>query len=440
MGNGYIVVAKDLLALYGKGFAVPVAGTKQPLKFEVPGAPQNQRFQGTEAYGVLVDCLHPARGRLRSFLKIFRYDIAERAPRTAFLINTGLARKHPWIYHGVPYAWLRRFEVAGVPIVGHVALQIGAEFGRAAKDFARSRFSWDAESMRTRKRLAGQLCVAVLGLERMEITHGDLSPGNIMIGPGPNGETTCTLCDFDGFHHPSQPLLPRTINGNPCRPLGSPGFQYKSLIDQIRRDPENKDPSIKVETDRFALAVLCCELVVWSQGLGDHLRQDTLMANASGQATSLDHLPKSTIDLWPEGFALLERALAAKTIDEMPSPESWLLALGFTGATSPLLPGSRPRIRFFRSFGNNRTRHAEANLTSDEGDFSSIDPALSAIRFQFDGQELNLEVTWTHDVFIAPPCPIQANGPGPRRLVLSLGQSIRTNGWEIEFYATRPTP
>lgn len=436
----YSFAGAFLKKIYQQKFSATNISSGQSVAFAIYDEQRARARTGLEAYGVLIDCHHPTIGKLPSFLKIFKLDIAERQGRTDFLVRSGLAKNHDWLFQGVPYAWLPRSAINGVEIIGHVAMQIGARYGGGAEDFGRlkEQDAWDAIPAKMRRTYAAHLCCAVAALETMNIVHGDLSAGNIMIGPGPDGETVCCLCDFDGFHHPSVPPLPRMVNGIPCRPLGTAGYQYPELLQRIAADTTMSDAGIMVETDRFALGTLICEMVVWSSSLARGLQRYELLTPEMIVRQAVTDLPNEVRDIWPQGFVLLDRAANAGSISDMPSPEDWLSALGVHVRPHQAFR-NRPYIEFYRRRGNRMTLVGKAALSkADTGDFASVAPVLSAIQYHFTDKKLTLKVTWPEPIFLVRESRSHQLGDGPRDVPLNANDSLTSNFWELRIFDGQP--
>src|SRR5262249_12609584 len=122
----YAIDGLKLNSLYGQSFHIIHNGENH--EFEIQPKSVFSAKGGLEAYGLRVLHRHPARGDIQAFLKIFRKDIPQRRERTAFLVNSGLA-KNLWVFEGVPYLYLNRFRVNNVEIAGHVTHFIGLQFG-----------------------------------------------------------------------------------------------------------------------------------------------------------------------------------------------------------------------------------------------------------------------------------------------------------------------
>jgi hypothetical protein len=438
--SDYSFVAANLKGLYNSKFQIFNLGLRRNVDFVIPDENSASRRQGTEGYGIRIVCQHPGLGPIRSFMKIFNADVPERHPRTDFLIRLGLAAKHPWMFQGVPYAWVHRMSINGIEVVGHVAKDLGGQSGSAAEDFQRlkSNDKWDASyAPMQRKLFAGQLCVAVSTMEQVPqgLVHGDLSAGNIMIGPGPDGTPVCCLCDFDGFYHPNVGPLPRVFGNQDLRPLGTAGYQYPELLARIEKERQTgrKDQDTLVQTDRFALAALVCELVIWNPDLASKLGRDQLLSLDDIVARRLPNLPAQHANVWPAGLSLLQKTLSAKDIADMPTPEDWLNVLG-----APLFPhksfASRPYLEIFKKQGQVRTRYNHAEIPGDKiGNLGNIHKDLAQINFTFTNGLLYFD--------FAAGLPVFRRRGGrssmvtnPRRIEVSPGDSLSSNFWEIDFH------
>ncbi|MDO8608848.1 MAG: hypothetical protein Q7R40_20130 [Phaeospirillum sp.] len=439
--NSYSFVAADLKKIYGSTFQAANIGHGKKVEFSIYDQAKARARAGMEAYGVFVDCRHPTHGNLPSFLKIFKSDIPERRARTEFLIRTGLTKSHDWLFQGVPYAWLPGSVVNGHRLLGHVAHQIGARFGGPAEDFSRlkNQQAWDASyTPAARTMFAAQLCCAVAAMEKLGMVHGDLSGGNIMVGPGPNGDMVCSLCDFDGYYHSSVQPLPRKFDGVSCRPLGTVGYQYPELAVQVDRDQSATDPSIMVLTDRFALGALICELMVWSLQVENLLGRNELLSPQEILGRSLSSLPSSVTNAWPTGFALLERAIQAGSIADLPSPEDWLGVLGISLWTEKKFTNP-PFFEFYQRSGTRIKLVQKAALShTTTGNFGGIAPDLANVSYALVDSVLSITVNWPAQVFVVTDGRSQSRGMGPMTVKVNPGQAVVANGWEIRAYDGTP--
>lgn len=386
------------------GIRFPVANLRgTSFDIEIPPDVHKIARSGSEAYGFPITYHDPKNGRLPAFMKLFMQNVPERDARTQFLVvEKELAASHSWMFHGVPFTVLGNgTQINGVDVVGHVALRIGAAFGVPAEDLMRlkSQGEWDNKySLETRRFLAGQLCTAVSTMEEFQFIHGDLAPGNVMIGPGPkNGQPICTLCDYDGFSHPSVSPLPREF-----RTFGSPGYIYPELLDRMEADQQRKDESINVETDRFALAVLVCELVTWTPELGEQLGRDRLLSDRipDDQRQNGNYIADNIRRKWPEGFDLLDKAVRASDVTSMPSPETWLRLLGVSRAFT-----KHPRLEIYEGPDGHEILVDSVEIKIQRtGDLSLINDVFSQVAFKIEEQAksktLTLSFGWKKRILV----------------------------------------
>ncbi|MGC2330881.1 MAG: serine/threonine-protein kinase [Candidatus Acidiferrales bacterium] len=305
----------------------------------------------------------------------------ERELRTRLLIEMELAKKNDFFF-GIPFGWLGRLNINGVEIIAHFTRMIRGPYDGGPEDFGRVRSSgrWAPFDKDARLRFAAELAVAVAGLERAGIVHGDISPGNILIGNSSSNGAICILCDYDGYHNAQVPRLPRKDGAFPCRPLGSPGYQYPDLISTLKADMRN-DADIWVQTDRFALGVAICEVVVWSDEVEKLLQNEgrgQLLADDVIENRDLSRLPTRIIDRFPDGFLLLDKAIRANSPDSMPSPEDWLRVLGFDD--EPWNYRGRPVITLFNGRGNSRAKRGAYRIVRETGQIPQVSGTKVSMR------------------------------------------------------------
>jgi hypothetical protein len=426
--SNYFISGTDLKQLHDQSFTLRNS-SGELAHFRIPKPAIGWPRTGLEAYGLLVDCKHPSRGDVPSFLKIFKMEIPHRSGRSAFLIKTGLAKHHPWLFQGMPYVAMDGFTVNGLRIVGHIAQQIRGAQGGSAEDLGRLRNNnaWNPPKS-DRKRAAGHLCCAVAGLEDLGLIHGDLASRNVVIGAAPDGKVAAVLCDFDGFYHPSQPLLPMQHNNTPCRPIGSSGYQYPEVVESLAAN----NPDISIRTDRFALGVLVCELMIWDGSVTQELDREELLTNEIIQKRDLSLLPDTIRRKWKEGFDLLQDALKARDIAGMPSPEAWLDLL--KGVELPTIPFSgRPYVKIYRRKGPPQLVK-EVRLLKPQGSFAPVHPDLRPVEFSAPTASLQLQVQWTFPIFLRRNGKVSNLGKGPRKVALQPGDIVTSNQWELEIF------
>jgi serine/threonine protein kinase len=432
----YTFAAIDAESIYGQKFSVKNDATKSMEEIKIHKKETFLAREGLEGYGLWALHSHKRLGALNAFLKVFKRDIPERRDRTEFLVHLGLARHHEWVFQGVPYAYFNQQPVNGKAVVGHLTKFIGLQYGKPAEDFFRLKESgeWDRISQAERQSYAVHLASAVCALERLQLVHGDLSGGNIMIGAGPDAKNICCLCDFDGFVHPSLPLLPRHYAGIPTRPLGSPGYRYPDLIKRTLADEPETDESIFVETDRFALAVLICELMVWNSAFTNKLGRHELLTEKTILGRQLPAALDEAAREFPRGFSLLEKAHSAGSCNEMPSPTDWLECLGVQSIIP--VPFKVPHVLFFRKEGTKRRLRSEVLLKKmPSGNFGVVAQDLKAITFtRTEENHLTLSIN------SRLPCALRRAGrqdilaeEQKKALPIWPGDTLRIDSWEIVF-------
>jgi serine/threonine protein kinase len=440
----YTFTAQHAQKLYGQKLSIKNIASNDVEDIEIQKKDVALARPGLEGYGLRALHRHKRRGAMHVFLKVFKQDIPQRHARSEFLVRLGLAKHHEWIFQGVPYGWFNKQSVNGTEIVGHLTKFIGLQYGKPGEDFGvlKEEGEWSVFTDQERRAFATHLASAICGLERLQFVHGDLSPGNIMIGPGPNGRNVCCLCDFDGFYHPSQPLLPRRFDGQPVRPLGNPEYRYPALIEKITADKSDSDNSIVVETDRFALGVLICEMVVWNENVAKRLGRPQLLDERIISSRGLSAIPDNVKATFPRGFALLERSLKAGSWEDMPAPDEWLNCLGIQSVL-PTPFKTPPHVLFYRKKGTARKLHRHAVLNNKPTDhFGAVDPELAGITFKRDDAN--------HVVLaISSPLPSALRRGGRQEslkpdtkaaLAVLPGDLLRIGDWEIVFEESAKTP
>ena len=421
--SNYSVGLSEIHRLMGETFAMPSEVLQSVLRFRIEtaseGTPKGPR-RGEEAYGMLADCDHPA-GLIPSFLKIFKVAAPSRLERIRFLIRLALFERH-WMFQGMPYCSLNMREVAGVKILGHLSRQVLGRRGEIAPSLRCLIESGWRCGIDIRRRLAGQLCCAVYVLESMNLVHGDLSLGNVLIGRDASGLEVAVLCDFDGFYHPSQPLLPLEYEGKPVRRCGSDGFFYPELLEQI----SERDPDVCVRTDRLALGALICQIMVWGSETAEKLGRYELLGNSDISSRSLSGLPPDILEGWPQGFGLLEEGLKATSLDAIPSPRRWLEELGGPPIPLPVL-----KIR-----NRNRSKWERiVCLRTPQGTLQSIDSELRSVIYRRTGGSVSFLFKWQAE---APLMVKRGRGLLPGRIssdqaTLEVGGKIVSVPWELEY-------
>ena len=155
-------------------------------------------------------------------------------------------------------------------------------------------------------------------------------------------------------------------------------------------------------------------------------------------------VPPVTKAAWPEGFKLLEEAVGEPDVNSLPGPEDWLRALGFLGKDWRSLQKpwvTVPFLKVFKRRGNmtpRKVRLVEFGNDRGRGNFSSIDPSLSDVVFEYASSngkctEYSIKISSPHPVVIKRDGITKALGAAPDRIDVSPGDTILTNGWIFEF-------
>ena len=416
-------------------------------RFCFPSSFQGWPRGGLEGCVVPVTAHVEGRGAIPSILKAFNHELPMRRERLDTLVGYGLASKHDWLFSGVPYASVR-VEINGLRLEGHVCQHVCGGLNGDDLSVLKDQDGLESVGREQRAWLAEQLCLAVAALEAKQIVHGDLSPGNIIVGFDDQWKhVQCVPIDYDGFSSPEAPRLPRVHGGARVRPLGTLGYQHPTLMRRIDADRAGNDETIEVENDRFALAVLCCELMVWRGTLRQQLgRSELLDADelAAGKATPPLALEKA----WPEGAELLAEALSVVMPDHLPGPEQWLGALGrIVGGRRPE-PWARekpPRIWISRYRGVQSLELVKeiecAAGSRGNGNLAAVHPDLSSVHYEYDTSidppRVSLAFDWSERVVLTRQALMQGvDGRGtPRPLRLEVGPRdvIRSKVWRFDF-------
>lgn len=428
--------------LAGQSFQITDV-TGKSIDFNFPSSFGAWPRRGMEGIVIPVTCSHPVHGPIPSIMKCFDHHLQQRSSRQEYLVRLGLAGMHDWLYEGVPYLWMNR-EVCGVPVYGHVAKHVGNALQGDDFRIIRDREDYDDYTEDNRLEMAAQLCVAVAGLERIGIVHGDLSPANIVVGRDAHG-ARCSIIDYDGFYSDSVPMLPRMYEDIAVRPLGSPGYQHPSLMRRMALDKDNTDQGLRVENDRFSLAVLCFELITWNSGVFESLETMELL-DLEQLAMNKLAMPDEIARRWPEGFELLKQCAEEQDPAALPSPEDWLATLGFPvegGSASSTAWISLPRMKISRRVGNQPEKPVTDVLFQNEGTSSGnlelVNAELKDIVYSYTindekCESLQLSINWKHPVFDkSQGRSVRIANTETSAIDILPGMTIMTNGWSLAF-------
>lgn len=412
------ISATGVRRLTGGSFEIKDLSSNRNIRFTI-GDQGQVVAAGAEAYGLPVDGKRGWGQDLAGFLKVFRHQVPERNQRNLFLVVQGLASRH-WLFQGVPFGFLPQMQINGIEVHGNLSFRIRDRRGGIAPSLAQlvttDQWVYDTE---TRSLFCGQLCCAIYALEELGWVHGDLSLGNVLIGWQEGQGEVAVLVDFDGFYHPRQPLLPLKVGRHDMRRVGSEGFQDPNLLDEIARDPSNAC----VRCDRFALGALICQLIVWQPWMAGQLSRHHLLSGDMIRKRNLEGLPGKIQDIWPQGFDLLQKALAGRRPHDQPGPREWLAAVGGPPIRSPTLLVSNGRLR--------PAVYLAVELRSSAGSLGALHPELAPVKFTRQGEDVLLEFGWTAQV-IVPLRDEAAFVPGAP-VALKAGSKVTSNFWKFEL-------
>lgn len=420
----------DIRKLYGKSFSI------DDWTVHIPQTPSDGwPRKGSEGFGLPVKLTHSSKQSIQGFLKVFLIDIPQREKRNAFLVKKGLQKLHG-LFHGIPFAIILNEEISGVHITGHIARQLsplktdGLDDIDIIKENGKWTFSWD-----DRKALGESLCVAVSALEKHDIVHGDIAPKNVIVSKDTKGKYQALLCDYDSFYHPSQPLLPIKHENLMVRTLGNPGYQYFELTNTLKKK-QIKDDTY-VETDRFSLGVLLCEIMTWENGLERKLNPERthLITEEMILSRDISGIPSKIRNKWKDGFVLLEEAINAPSWRDLPSPEQWLEALGFSVFSLVSTPFAvEPVVEIYKKRGNSpRKKIATAKLSKPKGTFKAIASELEPIQYEMQNKKLTLKLDWTNPIFHTRSSKRINLGNGPKTISISPNDEVLSGYWNFIF-------
>ncbi len=183
----------------------------------------------------------------------------------------------------------------------------GDQWGSILNDLVDDAMQLDAMG---RIAIARQLAGAILRLELAEVSHRDLSPGNILVDI-PHGEIH--LIDWDSLYHPKLQFQPNTT-------MGTEGYMAPWI--------QESEASWCFGADRFALAICIGEILTVRsgdelRGDGSWFRQSDIGHNNARYIDMRDRLRDIAGDLED----LFVATWNASAFDVCPSPADWLVAL-----------------------------------------------------------------------------------------------------------------
>lgn len=428
-----MITAREVKTLSGHSFSGGGCKFIIPVLTELPRA-------GMEAYGIPIEVHCKNNQPIFGFLKIFKLDIPVRQQRIKYLVHEGINKWHP-LFNGVPFAVVNE-TVNGIHIKGHVARNLidskchFSDEMQIIKEKGLWNFNWDE-----RVRMAGQLCIAVEKMESHGLVHGDISSKNVMITLM-NGKPSLILCDFDGFYHPKQDILPRKFNNRPCRPLGLEGFRYPEIL-----ETPNDDEDVCIKTDRFALAALVCEIMTWDKNTDSLLNRDNLMDDDTVRSRSTKSIPNSIVKKWSKGFDLLDFTLKSTTINNMPVPSEWLnLLTGISPKNNISVKKFKgyPKVIISRRRGLLKEKYLiTAILKKSSGDLGKVSKSgvinngeLSFFTYSFENNSLLVSLNWRALVYHIRSNNRTKLGNNSLDISIEPEDTIWTGEWSFQFTET----
>ncbi len=161
--------------------------------------------------------------------------------------------------------------------------------------------------------LCQKLNESVESLEAAGVAHRNLSGASVLIDPV---NVEVHFADWDQLYHPS---LSKPANAVP----GAVGYIAPFVKDEA---DASIDASWKARADRFALAVLNCEILLMSSDspvtAGGGLFEQQHVFDRAGQ--TLQRVRNILQRNSPEALRLFDQCLTASNFDQCPGPREWL--------------------------------------------------------------------------------------------------------------------
>ncbi len=310
------------------GSGIPALITGRPMALEesghLPGKPTELKYGQASAY--LLTSSDGARWILKKFLPGKQPEAAyvgaitgcvPQAPECScgwqrqILTSTDLGPSRRGTF-GTPElaAWLD-----GTILMPRLA---GRSWGSTLQDLA----DGDLDLAPTvRLAIASRLAETIMVLELAQVSHRDLSSGNILLNLR-RGELH--LIDWDSLFHPT---LRFQLNTTP----GTEGYMAPWLASDAER-------SWCPHADRFALAVCIAEVLAVEPGMALHGNGSLFEQAALGRDSgAFDAATEALVRVLPGTADLFTRAWRAESFDDCPSPADWLIALPETTGSNAVL-------------------------------------------------------------------------------------------------------
>jgi hypothetical protein len=171
--------------------------------------------------------------------------------------------------------------------------------------------------------------------------------------------------------------------------------------------------------------------MIWDESVTKELGREELLDNEIIRGRDLAKLSSKITQKWKEGSDLLQDALKAKKITDLPSPDAWLdLISGLQAPVAPFI--GRPLVNVYRRRGA-REFVKRVKLGNVKGSFAPVNPDLRALEFLAPSGGLTLDVQWGFPVFLRRNERLTSLGKGPRKLMLQPGDVVTSNQWELEI-------
>lgn len=205
------------------------------------------------------------------------------------------------------------------------------------------------------------------------------------------------------------------------------------MLIESRRDG---DQNAFVDSDRFALAAMICEIMAWEVADMDSLRRSEMLDSNTIVSRDLRRINKEFGRRWPIGFDLLDTAVKAQTSAEMPGPIDWMRALAlripqdvFAVAVKPFV--GRPVITVSHVHGTEVASTRRVVLQNPNGTFAPLDKRLAEVCFSAPNGSLELEFRWNLPVFVRREGRL-VESKGPVSFKIQPGDEVHSNQWRWE--------
>jgi hypothetical protein len=261
---------------------------------------------------------------------------AKRIERMMWLVGQQI---HEWTaeIRGAPRAWITTHTVGRVCPEFDFACTLseavpGKTWHETKVDISSGKSAWDKSR---RERCVHDFLRALSVLERSDLIHGDLSPGNLVLDlTAAQGKPSLYLIDFDAFVCTRAGKL-RSLSAKEGGTYGTHGYCPPELTEAILGGTQDVAPY----TDRYSRDVLLVELLGFESSFG--FEEPASNWDRSKRRTALQKRP-----LARQLSHLLDDKLFELAHDQRPSSVELCRALGIT---------TPPRVRARRSYPSKTT-------------------------------------------------------------------------------------